>query len=155
MAAHMAVTAYLADDAWTPQTRDYHLVQTSKAVHRLASGNRKRYEYPVAKREGNIIVYDGSTTTVEVHAYPRSAGQVLRVIGHAIDEACGAIAEEQRETIIALKDARYGKHPCHTPGYEPEHRRRTKPSMRPRGRRDSKHKRRRSDWQTLRRLLRG
>jgi hypothetical protein len=118
----MAVTAYLADDTWAPRTRDYHLVQTSKPVHRMASGDHKRYEYPVAKREGHIIVYDGSTTTVEVHAYPRSAGRVLRVIGHAIDEACGDIAEQQRQTIIVLKDARYGKHPCHIPGYEPEHR---------------------------------
>jgi hypothetical protein len=155
MAAHMAVTAYLADDAWTPQTRDYHLVQTSKAVHRLASGNHKRYEYPVAKREGNIIVYDGSTTTVEVHAYPRSAGQVLRVIGHAIDEACGAIAEEQRETIIALKDARYGKHPCHTPGYEPEHRKkdRAKHEAARKARQQAQEEAKR--LANLRRLLRG
>ena len=129
IATAMGVAAYLADDAWAPQTREFFLVQLSKAVHRKASGTHRRYDYPIgrAANEGGAttIIYDGSTTTLEVHAYPRSQGQVLRVIGHAIDEACGDIAEQQREAIIAAKDARYGRHPCHTtPGYEPEWRKR-------------------------------
>lgn len=127
MATAMGVAAYLADDTWAPQSREFFLVQLSKAIHRRASGTHKRYEYPVGKvvkggggASTTTILYDGSTTTLETHTYPRSQGQVLREIGRSIDEACGDIAEAQREAIIAAKDARYERHPCHTPGYEPE-----------------------------------
>lgn len=122
MASHMGVTAYLTDDTWAPRSPEYRLVQSAKAVHRLASGTHRRYELPVAKAVGpGAIEYDGSTATVQLHVYPRSQGQVLRVIGKAIDEACGAIAEEQAQAIIAAKEARCGRHPCHViPGYEPE-----------------------------------
>lgn len=123
MSAHIGVTAYLADDAWAPRSEEYRLVQSAKAIHRLASGTHRRYEVPVARKavgpNGAVLEYDGSTTAVQLHVYPRSQGQVLRVIGKAIDEACGAIAEEQATAIIAAKEARYGRHPCHTPGYEP------------------------------------
>ncbi len=128
MATAMGIAAYLADDTWAPRSREFYLVQLAKAIHRKVSGSHKRYEYPIAKAvtEGGstTIIYDGSTTMVEAHTYPRSAGKVLRHIGHAIDEACGDIAEGQREAIIAAKDARYGRHPCHTPGWEPEWRKR-------------------------------
>lgn len=124
MASHMGVAAYLADDTWAPRSEEYRVVQSAKALHRRASGSHVRYDVPVAQktvgRNGTVLEYDGSTATVELHVYPRSQGQVLRVIGKAIDEACGAIAEEQAQAVIAAKTARYGRHPCHTTGYEPE-----------------------------------
>jgi hypothetical protein len=64
---------------------------------------------------------DAGTAKASLHVYPRPRGQALRIIGKALDEACGAIAEEQAPAIIAAKEARFGRHPCHTiPGYEPE-----------------------------------
>ena len=52
---------------------------------------------------------------------PAVKAAVLRAIGRFIDEACGDIADAQRQAIILAKEARYGRHPCHDPkGYEPE-----------------------------------
>lgn len=132
MAAHMGVTAILADDTWAPSSEDYRLVQTGKAAHRLASGTHREW--------GSV--------------YPRSQGQVLRIIGRAIDEACGAIAQEQSQAIIAAKEARFGRHPCHTPGYEPEWRKkdRAKHAEARKKREQQQHLQRQGE--AIRRLLR-
>jgi hypothetical protein len=53
---------------------------------------------------------------------PRPRGQALRLIGKALDEACGALDEEQAQALIIAKEALFDRHPCHTLGYEPARR---------------------------------
>ena len=49
MALCMGITALIADDRWSPQTKDYRITQLCKAVLRRASGTHGRYEYPTPK----------------------------------------------------------------------------------------------------------
>jgi hypothetical protein len=121
MSSHMGIVALLADDPWQPRSEDYKLTQTAKAIWRCAAGTHREWEIAVpmpaaALREGE----DAGTRKASLHVYPRPRGQALRIIGKALDEACGAIAEEQAQAIIAATETRFGRHPCHTePGYEP------------------------------------
>jgi hypothetical protein len=120
MSSHMGITALLSDDTWAPRSTDYAQTQTAKAIWRLASGTHREYEIALpipaaALGEGE----DAPITKASLHRYPRPRGQALRIVGRALDEACGAIAEEQAQAIILAKEARYGRHPCHTLGYEP------------------------------------
>ena len=123
MALCLGLNALITDNHWHPSSADYRITQLGKAILRRASGTHRRYEQPVAKRvvgNNNVIEYDGSTTTVVVRHYTKSSGQFLRHIGRAMEEACGDLSATMRPAIIAAKDAKYGRHPCHTaPGWEP------------------------------------
>lgn len=85
LASHMGMVALLSDDTWTPRSQEYVLVQSAKAIHRLASGTHREYEIAVP------IPIDAppdtpETKKVSLHVYPRSQGQVLRIIGQSLDE---------------------------------------------------------------------
>jgi hypothetical protein len=48
LAINMAVGALIEDDNGSHRVEEFRLVQTAKAVHRLASGNHGRFEWPMA-----------------------------------------------------------------------------------------------------------
>jgi hypothetical protein len=110
LAIHIAVGALIEDDNGSHRVQEFRLVQTAKVVHRLASGNHGRYDWPMA---------DGTIRPVHTHNYPRSSGIVLRVIGKEIDEICGDVAERALQEVIAAKLAKFGPHPSHLPGWKP------------------------------------
>lgn len=110
LAIHIAVGALIEDDRGSHRVREFRLVQTAKAVHRLASGTHRHYEWPMR---------DGTLRPLHIHAYPRSSGIVLRVIGKEIDEICGGVAEAALEDVRAARLARFGPHPSHLPGWKP------------------------------------
>jgi hypothetical protein len=110
LAIHIATAACIEDDAFAHRTTEYRIVQTAKALHRLASGSHYQYEWPTA---------DGRIVPIAVHNYPRSSGMVLRVIGKAVDEACGSIAEAALEPVRSEQREKYGLHPSTLPGYKP------------------------------------
>jgi hypothetical protein len=84
-----------------PRTREFRLVAVAKAVHRLASGTHRKWTVPQP---------DGSTRKIEMHAYPRSSGRVLRHLGEMIERECEWVIEKHLATVLALKIVRYGKH---------------------------------------------
>jgi hypothetical protein len=110
LAIHMAVAALIEDDRGSHRIKEFYLVQTAKAVHRLASGTHRKWEWPMQ---------DGTTRPLHLHAYPKSSGIVLRVIGREIDEVCGGIAERALEAVLAARLAKFGPHPSHLPGWKP------------------------------------
>jgi hypothetical protein len=121
MSSQIGITALLSDDTWAPRSEEYRLTQSAKAIHRLASGTHREYEIALPVRAAALGEgEDAGAAKASLHVYPRPRGQALRVIGKALDEACGALAEDMIPAIIAAKEARYGRHPCYTePGYEP------------------------------------
>ena len=110
LAIHMAVGALIEDDNGSHRVDEFRLVQTAKAVHRLASGTHRQWDFPMR---------DGTTRPLHFHAYPRSSGIVLRVIGREIDEICGGVAEAAVQEVIAARLAKFGPHPSHLPGWKP------------------------------------
>lgn len=110
LATHVAVAACIEDDAGAHRVRDYALTQTAKALHRLASGTHGRWQYP---RD------DGTLFPLELHAYPRSSGRVLRVIGNELDEICAGVTASALEAVRTAKLARYGPHGSQLPGWRP------------------------------------
>jgi hypothetical protein len=110
LTVHMAVGALIEDDNGSHRVEEFRLVQTAKALHRLASGNHGRYEWPMA---------DGTIRQIQTHNYPRSSGIVLRVIGKEIDEICGGVVERALIEVIAAREAKFGPHPSHLPGWRP------------------------------------
>jgi hypothetical protein len=110
MAIHMAVGALIEDDRGSHRIKEFHLVQTAKAVHRLASGTHRQWER---------AMHDGTIRPLHLHAYPKSSGIVLRVIGREIDEICGGVAERVLEEVRAARLAKFGPHPSHLPGWKP------------------------------------
>ena len=107
---HIGVGALIEHDRGSHRVEEFRLVQTAKAVHRLASGNHGRYEWPMA---------DGTIRPIETHNYPRSSGIVLRVIGKEIDEICGGVAEIALQDVIAAREEKFGPHPSHLTGWKP------------------------------------
>lgn len=102
LAVSLALAALLEEaPANMPRTREYQLVAVAKAVHRLASGTHRRWTAPQP---------DGSIRKIEMHAYPRSSGRVLRHLGEMIERECEWVVENHLAKILALKIARYGKH---------------------------------------------
>ncbi|PZQ14166.1 MAG: hypothetical protein DI565_12080 [Ancylobacter novellus] len=88
--SYLAVCAAVEDD---PIRRgadldEYRRVQAAKAVHRLASGERKDY--------GEYVGY---------YRYSRSSGLMLRHLGAALDEALGTLARWGMDKILAEKRA--------------------------------------------------
>jgi hypothetical protein len=110
LAIHMAVSALIEDDAGSHRVKEFRIVQVAKAAHRLASGTHQRWDVPMD---------DGSTRLVEFHAYPKSSGKVLRVIGAAIEELCSSVTERDLQALRVSKRERFGKHPSQLPGWKP------------------------------------
>jgi hypothetical protein len=110
LAIHMAVSALIEDDAGSHRITEYRIVQVAKAAHRLTSGTHKHWDIP---RD------DGSTRQVAFHAYPKSSGRVLRVIGKAIEEVCAGVTDRDLQALRDLKRERFGKHPSQLPGWKP------------------------------------
>jgi hypothetical protein len=110
LAIHMAVAALIEDDYGSHRVTEFRLVQTAKAIHRLASGTHRRWDFPMD---------DGTTRPIAFHAYPRSSGIVLRVIGKEIDEVCGGLAESALQELLAVRLTKFGPHPSHLPGWKP------------------------------------
>ncbi len=79
----------MAHDPHPHGTTEYKRVQAAKLVHRMASGTHKRWEQPTLS-----VGADGTSVTrsVELHAYPRSRGRVLRHIGEDLEEAIELLA---------------------------------------------------------------
>lgn len=110
LAIHMAVSALIGDDAGSHRATEYRIVQVAKAAHRLASGTHKHWDFPMD---------DGNTAPLAFHAYPRSSGRVLRVIGKAIEECCEIATARDLQALRDLKRERFGPHPSQLPGWKP------------------------------------
>lgn len=113
LAIYLAVSGLMRQDAGTHATDEFRIVQVAKAAHRLASGYHRTWDFPRA---------DGTTAPVYIHAYPRSSGRVLRLMGAEIERACEVAAAEHLDDILALKDRLYGRHPSAEPtktGWKP------------------------------------
>jgi hypothetical protein len=98
----LAVTALIEEDPESHRTKEFRMVQIAKALHRLASGTHKVWE---------IEDYNGRKRRTELHAFPRSSGPVLRLIGKAIEQPCEWVVEKHLSAVLALKVKRYGRHP--------------------------------------------
>jgi hypothetical protein len=110
LAIQLAIPALIEDDRGSHRVTEFRLVQTAKAVHRLASGTHRHWDFPMD---------DGTTRPIAFHAYPRSSGIVLRVIGKEIDEVCGGLAETALQELLAARLTKFGPHPSHLPGWKP------------------------------------
>lgn len=104
VAIYVAVAALIEDDFGSHRTREFQIVQAAKVAHRLASGTHRRW-----------LMWNprGAEVPIELHAYPRSAGQVLRKIGEAIGKVVDPIIATAVPEIIQLKVAKSGPHPSH------------------------------------------
>ncbi len=72
LAVHLGMAACIEDDREAHRVPEFRIVQTAKALHRLASGTHWRWEMPLP---------NGNTAPAQLHVYPRSSGQVLRFMG--------------------------------------------------------------------------
>ncbi|TPQ50459.1 hypothetical protein C2U72_13320, partial [Prosthecomicrobium hirschii] len=81
LAIALATAALIEEDPGSHRSREFRIVQTAKAVHRLASGYHRTWDFPLR---------DGTTAPYTIHAYPRSTGRVLRHIGEAIEKDSAA-----------------------------------------------------------------
>jgi hypothetical protein len=81
--------------------KDWRIVAIAKAAHRLASGYHRTWETQDVQ---------GRPRRIELHAYPRSSGRVLRHLGEMIEEHCGLVIEHFLTDIVAIKVKRYGQH---------------------------------------------
>lgn len=79
LAAWLAVDMRLKDDPQPDRHKEYRHVQVAKLVHRMAGGTHKRWEREHA--DGRIVV-------TQLHKHPVSRGQVLRIIGRELADAC-------------------------------------------------------------------
>lgn len=95
----LAVSALIEEDPASHRTNEFRTVQICKAVHRLASGTHKFWE---------IEDHQGRKGRTELHAYPRSSGRVLRVMGRMLEEPCEWVVEKHLAAVLAHK-ARYGR----------------------------------------------
>lgn len=103
LAIHLAITALIEEDPGSHRTKEFRLVQVAKAAQRLASGYHRVWQ----QQDKN-----GRTFRIELHAYARSTGRVLRLIGRTIEERCEWAAEKHLGGVLALKIKRYGIHPA-------------------------------------------
>jgi hypothetical protein len=99
----LAVTALIEEDPASHRTKEFRRVQIAKAIHRLASGTHRVWEY-----EG----HNGRKRRTELHAFPRSSGPVLRLIGRKVEELCDFVVDKHLSGVLALKVKRYGRHPA-------------------------------------------
>lgn len=103
LAVHLAITALIEEDPGSHRVKEFRLVQVAKAVHRLASGYHR--VWPQQDKNGRNF-------RIELHAYARSTGMVLRLIGLAIEERCEWATEKHLPGLLKLKVRRYGRHPA-------------------------------------------
>ncbi|TAY15259.1 hypothetical protein ELH96_24825 [Rhizobium leguminosarum] len=105
VAIYLGVSALIEDDWKSHRVREFRIVQAAKAVHRLASGTHRKWDFwdPLT----------GNSRPYTLHAYPRSSGHVLRKIGEALEKACGELARAVVPDVITLRTERYGPHPSH------------------------------------------
>lgn len=91
---HLAVTMAVKEDPSCPRADDgeYRLTQIGKVALRKASGYHSYY--------GPGNQYD---------RYPRSSGQLLRLIGRTLEECCEHVVEKHLDQMLALKVERYGE----------------------------------------------
>lgn len=99
----LAVSTLIEEDPGSHRTNEFRTVQISKALHRLASGTHKRWPF--------VDAY-GRKRQTEMHAFPRSSGQVLRIMGRAVEKECEWVIEKHLPGVLALKVKRYGLHPA-------------------------------------------
>lgn len=99
----LAVTALIEEDPGSHRTNEFRTVQIAKALHRLASGYHRVWELP--DERGRL------RKVAELHAFPRSSGPVLRLIGRAVEQPCEWVVEKHLSAVLALKVKRYGRHP--------------------------------------------
>ena len=94
LAIVLAVSALMgADPSSVHVTREWRLVATAKATHRLASGTHRRWE---AKD------HNGKTIKLAtLHAYPRSSGQVLRHLGEHLAKECELVLDHHLAAVVA------------------------------------------------------
>lgn len=95
----LGTAALIEDDPNSHRVREFRIVQTAKAAHRLASGYHRTWEM-----HGN----DGNTHPYSIHAYPRSSGRVLRYMGEEIERACELVIDRHLQAVLALKVERFG-----------------------------------------------
>ncbi|EJB04813.1 hypothetical protein Rleg9DRAFT_3672 [Rhizobium leguminosarum bv. trifolii WSM597] len=107
IAIYLGIAALIEDDFGSHRTREFRIVQAAKAVHRLASGTHRKWD--------SWDPRTGGTRPIELHAYPRSSGHVLRKIGEALEKACDELAHAAAPEVIAMCTERFGAHPSHSP----------------------------------------
>jgi hypothetical protein len=110
LAIHMAVSALILDDNGSHRVPEYRIVQVAKAAHRLASGSHGGWTQRVTS---------ATTRPIPLHVYPKSSGQVLRVMGKAIEECCELATERELQAVRDLKREWFGLHPSQLPGWKP------------------------------------
>jgi hypothetical protein len=103
VAVVLAVTALIEEDPESHRTKEFRTVQIAKALHRLASGYHRLWEYED---------YHGIKRRTELHAFPKSSGPVLRLIGRKVEELCESVVDKHLAGVLALKVKRYGRHPA-------------------------------------------
>lgn len=109
LAIYLGVRALIEDDRGSHRVREFRIVQVAKALHRLASGTHKSWEFDTGK----------GVVPVRMDVYPKSSGLVLRRMGEAIEECAENVAGFALEPIIATKQETFGLHASHLPGWEP------------------------------------
>lgn len=100
----LAVSALIQEDPASHRTKEFRTVQICKAVHRLASGTHKVWE---------LEDHQGRKGRTEFHAYPRSSGRVLRMMGRMLEEPCEWVVEKHLAAVLAHK-TRYGRRSSQT-----------------------------------------
>jgi hypothetical protein len=103
LAIPLAVAALMKEAPGTiHNVPEWRTVAVAKAAHRLASGTHK--QWPLAQP-------DGTTKKIEMHAYPRSSGLVLRHLGQLLEQEAALVLDHHLDAVLALKVTRYGPHP--------------------------------------------
>jgi hypothetical protein len=109
LALWVAVGALIEDDLGSHRSQEFRIVQTAKAVHRIASGTHRRWHF---EHKGREVVH-------ELHAYPRSSGLVLRQLGESLESICCLVAPQAVHETVALRTRLFGQHPSHLKGWRP------------------------------------
>lgn len=98
LAAAISIAAIMKEDARLPRgDKEFARVQLGKMLHRMRSGTHIVHEMWVGDRSYRN----------ELHKYPRSSGQVLRIIGRRVEEICELAMASAVDSVIALKVKRY------------------------------------------------
>lgn len=98
----LGVRALIEEDPGSHRVNEFRTVQAMKAIHRLASGTHKYWPIEDA---------DGRHQTIEMHAFPKSTGRVLRLMGRLLEEPCELTIDKHLSGVLAFKVKRYGRHP--------------------------------------------
>lgn len=104
LAIHTACSALLEDDAGAHRMEEFLIVQVAKAAHRLASGTHRHWGFPKP---------DGTTVWLALHDYPKSSGQILRIMGQQLHDLCAEASDEALGAVREAKAERHGLHPSH------------------------------------------